>query len=65
MKAEYKSIDELPYVITVPQLARFLGIGRNNAYDLVNRGEIRTVKIGRTIRIPKSALIEFIEHVEG
>ena len=61
MKAEYSSIDELPYVISVPQLAKLLGIGRNAAYEIVNRGEIRSVKIGKTIRIPKSAVIEFID----
>ena len=61
MKAEYNSIDELPYVISVPQLAKLLGIGRNAAYEIVNRGEIRSVKIGKTIRIPKSAVIEFVD----
>ncbi len=61
MKAEYSSIDELPYVISVPQLAKLLGIGRNAAYEIVNRGEIRSVKIGKTIRIPKSAVIEFVD----
>ena len=62
MKPEYSSVDELPLVMSVPQLAKLLGIGRNAAYDIVNSGGIRSVKIGRTIRIPKSAVIEFIEH---
>ena len=62
MKPEYSSVDELPLVMSVPQLAKLLGIGRNAAYDIVNSGGIRSIKIGRTIRIPKSAVIEFIEH---
>jgi len=62
MKPEYSSVDELPFVMSVPQLAKLLGIGRNAAYDIVNSGGIRSIKIGRTIRIPKSAVIEFIEH---
>ena len=62
MKPEYSSVDELPLVMCVPQLAKLLGIGRNAAYEIVNSGRIRSVKIGRTIRIPKSAVIEFIEH---
>lgn len=65
MKSEYFSADELPYVISVPQLAKLLGIGRNTAYDLVNRGDIRSLKIGKAIRIPKSAAIEFIEKNGG
>ena len=62
MKPEYRSFQDLPLVLSVPQLAKLLGIGRNAAYDMVNSGRIRSVKIGRTIRIPKSAVIEFIEH---
>ena len=61
MKPEYRSFQDLPLVLSVPQLAKLLGIGRNAAYDMVNSGSIRSVKIGRTIRIPKSAVEEFIE----
>lgn len=61
MKAEYRTFDELPLVVSVPQLAKLLDVGRNAAYNLVNSGKIRTVKIGRTIRVPMTAVIEFIE----
>lgn len=54
------STEELPLVLTVPQLADILHIGRNAAYDLVKSGAIRSIRIGRTIRIPKSALLEYL-----
>ncbi len=38
----------------VPQVARLLGIGRNCAYDAVNRGEIRGIRIGGRLVVPKS-----------
>lgn len=36
-----------------------LGIGRNTAYELIRSGQIRSVRIGRQIRIPREALLDF------
>lgn len=37
-----------------------LGIGRNTAYELVRSSQIYNVKIGRQLRIPKRALIDYL-----
>jgi excisionase family DNA binding protein len=37
---------------TVDEVAEMLRVGRNAAYDLVARGEIPSVKVGRLLRIP-------------
>ena len=37
-----------------------LGIGRNTAYELVRSGQIRSIKIGRQIRVPRDAVAEFL-----
>ena len=37
-----------------------LGIGRNTAYELVRSGQIRSIKIGRQIRVPRGAVVEFL-----
>jgi excisionase family DNA binding protein len=42
--------------ISVVEAAQKLGIGRNQAYEAVGRGEIPTIKIGRRILVPKIAL---------
>lgn len=47
-------------VITVPELAKMLRIGRNTAYDLANSGKLLVVKVGNQIRIPKSSVLNFI-----
>jgi excisionase family DNA binding protein len=39
-----------------------LHIGRNAAYDLVNSGQIRCVRIGKNIRIPQSALMDYLNN---
>lgn len=57
---EYTDLKEIPLVLSVDQLADVLHIGRNNAYDLIRSGRIKSVRIGRQIRIPKDALLEFL-----
>jgi excisionase family DNA binding protein len=47
----------LPEVLTVRETATILRVGRNQLYQAVARGEIGAVRIGRSIRIPKQALL--------
>jgi excisionase family DNA binding protein len=37
---------------TVDEVAEMLRISRNAAYDLVARGEVPSVKVGRLVRVP-------------
>lgn len=39
---------------TVLQIQSILGISRSLAYQLINDGSIPSLKLGKTIRIPKS-----------
>ena len=57
----YTQYDELPLILSVDELAKILGIGRNAAYDLIRCGRIRSVRIGHKIRIPKDSLLEFLQ----
>ncbi|MBS6317096.1 MAG: helix-turn-helix domain-containing protein [Firmicutes bacterium] len=47
--------------LRVEDLMPLLGIGRNTAYELIRSGQIRSVRIGRQIRIPRDALLEFLD----
>jgi excisionase family DNA binding protein len=38
-----------------------LNVGRSTAFDLVNSGRLRSVRLGRRRLVPESALVEFIE----
>jgi len=49
-----------PHVLTVEEAADFLRVGRSAAYEAVRRGEIPSVRIGRSIRIPRHRLEEMI-----
>jgi len=46
--------------ITVNELTEWLGIGKTKAYDLVQRGELPSVRIGRAIRIPTQGVREWL-----
>ena len=60
MASKYRSYDELPLPLRVEDLMPILGIGRNTAYELVRSKQIFSVKIGRQLRIPKQALIDYL-----
>ena len=42
--------------MTVEEAAKRLGIGRNSAYDAVQRGEIPSLRIGKRLLVPVAAL---------
>lgn len=60
MENKYRSFDELPLTLRVEDLMPILGIGRNTAYELVRSRKIRSIRIGRQLRIPKDALVEYL-----
>jgi excisionase family DNA binding protein len=47
--------------IDVRELARRLSCGRSAAYALAASGVLKTVRVGRALRVPESALAAFIE----
>lgn len=47
-------------VLSVKDLQRTMGIGRNAAYELVNRADFPAVRIGKTIRIPAKDFEEWL-----
>lgn len=51
---------EFPDIVTVAQLQEMLGVSRHLAYDLINDGSIRGLKIGNSFKIPKVSVIEYV-----
>ena len=61
MNSLYKSELSLePMTLTVDEAAAILRIGRGSAYALVRSGRLRSIKIGRRILIPASAIEDFL-----
>ena len=60
MGSNYRSFDDLPLTLTVEEAGQVLRVGRNTAYDLVRCGKLRSIKVGKQIRIPKQALLDYL-----
>jgi excisionase family DNA binding protein len=50
--------------ITVTEAAKRLGIGKNQAYEGVHRGQIPSIRVGKRILIPLKALQRMLERSE-
>ena len=46
--------------LTVTEAATILGISRALAYELVARGELPSIRLGRRLVVPKVALFEML-----
>ena len=60
MATKFRSLDDFPLVLRVEDLMPVLDIGRNTAYELIRSGQIRSVRVGRKLRIPKQAVEDFL-----
>ena len=49
-----------PILVTVQDTAAMLSIGRTAAWELVRKHKIKSIKIGRTRRVPIAAIQEYI-----
>lgn len=49
----------------VGDVAPLLGLGRTKTYQLISRGVIRSVRVDSALRIPASAIEEFVHTLEA
>lgn len=52
---------ERPLVYTVTQTAALLGISRTHAYELVSRGDLAHVRLGRRIVVPRHTVERLLD----
>ena len=58
---QYKTFDELPLMLSVPEVAAILRISRAGAYELAHTKDFPAIKIGNRIVVPRDKLLEWIE----
>jgi excisionase family DNA binding protein len=51
---------DYPDIVSVNDLMKMLGVGKNTAYKLINEKKIKSVDIGRIHKIPKYCIIDYI-----
>ena len=66
MKKEiFKSYEEMPLMLSVPEMAAALGISRAGAYELARSKGFPALRIGTRIVIPQDELREWIKRNMG
>ena len=53
-------IEDLPPVCNVADVARFLSVSEFTVRELIKRGELDHVRLGRLIKVPRHAVARFI-----
>ena len=59
-KTRYTNYDDLPLMLSVPDVASVLGISRAGAYELVRSDGFPALRIGSRIVVPKEKFIGWI-----
>lgn len=57
-------VEQLPELLFVAEAAAWLGIGKTLAYELVQRGDLPHVKLGRLVRVKREGLVKLANGVE-
>ena len=52
-------------LLTIPEAAQVLGIGRSKLYELIAAKQLETVKIGRCTRVPAAAIEDFVDRLRS
>jgi excisionase family DNA binding protein len=50
-----------PLVLSVAEAAAVLRISKDLAYELIARGELPALRLGRRVVVPTKALVEFVD----
>ncbi|MDP9250264.1 MAG: helix-turn-helix domain-containing protein [Chloroflexota bacterium] len=53
-------VDQEHELMRPDEVATFLGLGRSKTYELIASREIPVVAIGRSVRVPRAALREWV-----
>lgn len=60
-KRTFKSYEDLPLMLSVPEMGAALGISRAGAYELARSEGFPALRIGTRIVIPKDKLQEWVD----
>ena len=50
-----------PLLLTIPQVMKSLGLGRNKVYDLIQKEGLPVLRFGRAVRVSYVALQQWLE----
>ena len=60
-KTQYTAYDQLPLMLSVPEVAVVLGISRAGAYELARSDDFPALRIGNRVVVPTAKFIRWID----
>ena len=51
-------------LLKIPEVMERLAVGRSKVYDLISSGALRSVKVGRSRRVPSDELERFVAELD-
>ena len=60
MTSKYTTYEQLPLMLSVPEIAAVLGVSRTAAYELARSKDFPSLRIGTRILVPKDKFISRI-----
>jgi excisionase family DNA binding protein len=55
----------LPTLLKIAEIMDRTGLSKASVYRVINAGQLKTVKIGRSVRVTESELSRYIEALEN
>lgn len=59
-KEGMKMFEQYDEILTVADVMELLYVGKNTVYRLLHEGELKAFRIGKTWKIPKESLADFV-----
>lgn len=60
---EIEMLEKFDDVLTVQEIRQILKIGKNYCYNLLKSGSISSIRIGKSYRVPKINLINYLKDI--
>lgn len=57
----HKEVATQRLLLRIPEVAEVLGLGRTKIYELIAAGAFPTIRVGRAVRVPVTALQKWVE----
>lgn len=54
-----------PLLVTIEEAGKLLCLSRSSVYRLIDSGDIEAVHIGRAVRVPVTALADFVDRLRA
>ena len=60
MRSTFKTNEELPATLSATDISKYLGISKANSYQLMNRSDFPTLKLGNRKLVPKDKFLIWV-----